>query len=289
MEDLRSFCDSVLLKPVNADELRRALLDTRKHEDHKNIQSKAGVPEVLRILVVDDNELNQWVIASICRNRGHEVTILSSGLDAVRLVRKRSFDVLLLDIKMPDIDGYEVTRQIRASEQGSSSSRHLPIIALTAHIRSGTKERCTAAGMDGYLLKPVRLKALFMMIEKVLKANKSNESDSGSGRSDTLDLDTLKKLTGGNSTVKESMLVAAIGMLETTLDEVEDALHDMDFESIKNSAGRVENVAMEIGANDLAASANSLKRMASIQDVDGARARLIELRSEKDRLERLSV
>ncbi len=85
------------------------------------------------------------------------------------------------------------------------------------------------------------------------------------------------------------MLVAAIGMLETTLDEVEDALHDMDFESIKNSAGRVENVAMEIGANDLAASANSLKRMASIQDVDGARARLIELRSEKDRLERLSV
>lgn len=288
MESLRSFCNSVLLKPVNAGELRSALLNTHKQDEDLEI-IQANLRERLRVIVVDDNELNQWVTASIFRNRGHEVTIVSSGLEAVKLARQRSFDVLLLDIKIPDIDGYEVTRRIRGDEQRSARHRHLPIIALTGHIRSGTRERCAAAGMDGYLLKPVRLKALFRMIEKVLKANKVSDSNSDSGRSNTLDPDALEKLTGGNNEVKSSMLVAAGRMFDETLNKVEDSLNEMDFESVEKNVGRIINVGEEIGAKDLTAVAKSLKNMASIQDVDGGRARLIELRSEKDRLSRLSV
>jgi len=290
MEDLGTFCDSVLLKPISIEELRIALLnrDTVVKESDPKIPGEAF--NRLRIIVADDNELNQWVIASICRNRGHEVTLVSNGSEAVRLTKRRRFDVMLLDIKMPDIDGYEVTRRIRQEEKsGSQPNLRLPIIALTAHIRSGTKGRCLAAGMDGYLLKPVRLRALFSMIEKVLAVDKSGNLISRADKSEALDMDKLEKLTAGNGSMQDSVLEAAENLLGSKLQQIEESLQIMDFESIKGSAERIGNMAAEIGANDLATSAASLKHMAEIQDIDGARARLIELQSESDRLSRHSI
>jgi CheY-like chemotaxis protein/two-component sensor histidine kinase len=111
-------------------------------------------PQGLRVLLAEDNEVNQRVVRIMLENRGHSVTVADSGLLAVEFSAKEPFDVVLMDVSMPEMDGLEATAAIRRREEGTNC--HLPIIALTAHAMTGDKELCLAAGMDGYLAKPIR-------------------------------------------------------------------------------------------------------------------------------------
>jgi signal transduction histidine kinase/ActR/RegA family two-component response regulator len=122
----------------------------------------AAVP--LNVLVAEDNPVNQRVATAMLRRRGHTVTIAANGADAVRLVTEQHFDLIFMDVQMPELDGLEATQAIRRAEAGTA--RHLPIIAMTAHAMNGDRERCLAAGMDDYLTKPVSIAG----IDRVLAA-----------------------------------------------------------------------------------------------------------------------
>ncbi len=113
-----------------------------------------GRPAGLQVLLAEDNEVNQKVIRMMLENRGHTVTVANNGRRAIDLSERCAFDVVLMDVSMPVMDGFEATAAIRRREQGSGS--RLPIVALTAHAMTGDKERCLAAGMDGYLAKPIK-------------------------------------------------------------------------------------------------------------------------------------
>jgi two-component system, sensor histidine kinase and response regulator len=115
----------------------------------------------LRILLAEDNEVNQQVAAAMLRKRGHEVDIVGNGRQAVAAIRGGSYDLVLMDIQMPELGGLEATREIREFLGG----RRLPIIALTADALSGERERCLAGGMDGYLAKPFKAFQLFAAVE----------------------------------------------------------------------------------------------------------------------------
>jgi signal transduction histidine kinase/ActR/RegA family two-component response regulator len=115
----------------------------------------------LRVLVVEDNPVNQRVTASVLRHAGHEVRTAETGTAAVSAVGEERFDVVLMDCQMPEMDGYEATRRIRALEEGGGRT---PIIALTAHDLKGDRERCLRAGMDDYLAKPVSPERLLARI-----------------------------------------------------------------------------------------------------------------------------
>lgn len=106
-----------------------------------------------RILLVEDNAVNQIVARRLLEKMGHQVTLAADGEEAVAAVLENRFDLVLMDIQMPNVDGYEATRRIRASE--SPDALRLPIIALTAHAMKGEDERCREAGMDGHLSKPI--------------------------------------------------------------------------------------------------------------------------------------
>jgi len=133
----------------------------------------AGTPEVvtrhtiaesrrsLCVLLAEDNPVNQQVAVAMLVKRGHEVHVSSNGREAVAAVRQRDYDVVLMDIQMPELDGFEATAAIRALDKG----KHLPIIALTAHALSGERERCLASGMSEYLAKPFRAQDLFALVE----------------------------------------------------------------------------------------------------------------------------
>jgi CheY-like chemotaxis protein len=112
----------------------------------------------LHVLLVDDNRINQTVGARLMTREGHQVTVAASGEEALALVAKDSFDVCLMDIEMPGMDGLETTKVIRAREL--KSSRQMPIIALTAHAMKGDRERCLEAGMNGYVSKPIHAEEL---------------------------------------------------------------------------------------------------------------------------------
>ncbi|TLD70769.1 response regulator [Phragmitibacter flavus] len=113
----------------------------------------------LRLLLVEDNEANQRVASLLLEQYGHQVSIAGNGLVAIDMLSRRNFDAVLMDCQMPELDGYETTRRIRAGEAGLLNP-HIPIIALTASGMPGTRERCVAAGMDDYALKPLNRKVL---------------------------------------------------------------------------------------------------------------------------------
>src|SRR5947207_7540740 len=115
----------------------------------------------LRILLAEDNVVNQQVASAMLLKRGHQVNVVANGREAVDAVGAERYDLVLMDIQMPEMDGFEATAQIRALPQGAT----LPIIALTAHALSGERERCLERGMTGYLAKPFKAHELFAVVE----------------------------------------------------------------------------------------------------------------------------
>jgi two-component system sensor histidine kinase/response regulator len=118
----------------------------------------------LRILLTEDNVVNQRVAQRILQNEGHIVVLAGNGREALAALDKQIFDVVLMDVQMPEMDGLEATAAIRQREKGGGT--HVPIIAMTAHAMTGDKERCLAAGMDDYLSKPIHARALLDLVEK---------------------------------------------------------------------------------------------------------------------------
>ncbi len=154
--------DGFLIKPVTSSLLFDAVVRVLKNEDGEDFEGRLGLgePELMetrsfepaRVLLVEDNEINQQVAEEILTAMNLEVTISGDGQQALdRLEQDGPFDVVLMDIQMPVLDGYEATRRIRAQER----FRDLPVIAMTAHAMSGDKERCIEAGMNEYVTKPI--------------------------------------------------------------------------------------------------------------------------------------
>jgi two-component system, sensor histidine kinase and response regulator len=110
--------------------------------------------------------VNQRLISRILEKRGHNVMVAQNGREALQALARQSFEIVLMDGQMPEMDGFEATKQIRAAEKASGN--HLPIIALTAHAMQGDKERFLACGMDGYVSKPIKLEELFSIIANVV-------------------------------------------------------------------------------------------------------------------------
>jgi CheY-like chemotaxis protein/HPt (histidine-containing phosphotransfer) domain-containing protein len=117
------------------------------------------------VLLAEDNLINQKVASGLLASQGHRVTLAGNGHEALAALEKSRFDVVLMDIQMPDMDGFEATAIIRQAERASGT--RVPIIAMTAHAMKGYRERCLEAGMDGYLAKPVRREELSAILSQV--------------------------------------------------------------------------------------------------------------------------
>ena len=124
----------------------------------------------LNILLAEDNPVNQKVAVRLLERQGHRVSVAGTGKAALNLLLERSFDIVLMDLQMPEMDGFAATEAIRREQ--SESIRSLPIIALTAHAMAGDRERCLAAGMDGYASKPIRMEDLKREINRLWQLNR---------------------------------------------------------------------------------------------------------------------
>ena len=121
----------------------------------------------LTILLVEDNAVNEVLATRVLERRGHQVTVARNGRAALEALEKQAPDLILMDVQMPEMDGFEATAAIRQGEL--ETGKHIPIIAMTAHAMSGDKERCLAAGMDGYVSKPIRADDLFSVMTQVAR------------------------------------------------------------------------------------------------------------------------
>jgi PAS domain S-box-containing protein len=165
-----------LMKPISESDLLQAILTALAKpsaaSDRPVVVTRHSLRESrqkLRVLLAEDNKINQLLASRLLGKRGHEVVIAETGRQVLAALEERGsggFDLILMDVQMPDMDGFEATGMIRAREQ--SSGRRLPIIAMTAHSMKGDEERCLAAGMDGYVSKPIEVEQLFATIDTVL-------------------------------------------------------------------------------------------------------------------------
>ncbi len=118
----------------------------------------------MKILLAEDNAVNRKLATALLQKRGHQVVATENGREALNALERENFDLVLMDIQMPVLDGLDAIHAIRAKEQSSGS--HLPIIALTAHAMKGDRERCLAAGADEYVTKPIRTPDLLAAIDR---------------------------------------------------------------------------------------------------------------------------
>jgi signal transduction histidine kinase len=135
-------------------------------EDAVRDEPEAVLPRPLRVLVAEDNPVNQRLVVRMLEKRGHTVVVASTGQEVLAILTRQPVDLVLMDVQMPEMDGFEATAAIRRQQHGRDGA--LPIIALTAHAMQGDQEQCLAAGMNGYVSKPIKSDELFAAIAQVL-------------------------------------------------------------------------------------------------------------------------
>lgn len=158
-----------LLKPVSSRELIEALDEALKPAEGDEVICDTEEPTetgTLNVLIVDDMAVNRFVAIGIVEALGHKCSAASSGTEAIEIVGRESFDIVFMDMEMPDIDGLAATAKIRENEL--KTKRHTPIVAMTAHAFAEARQKCLDAGMDGYVAKPIQLEAVREAIERVV-------------------------------------------------------------------------------------------------------------------------
>lgn len=172
IQELPCRIDAVVAKPVKQSDLFDAMVTVLGYEElarrHERQATADGMPVTIqaKILLAEDNLVNQKLASLLLEKCGHEVHVVGDGKQAVEAWSAHEFDLILMDVQMPIMDGFEATAAIRAIQ--AETGRHTPIIAMTAHAMKGDRERCLEAGMDDYVTKPINANVLYEVIERVL-------------------------------------------------------------------------------------------------------------------------
>jgi two-component system, sensor histidine kinase and response regulator len=162
----------------------------------------------LRILVAEDNHVNRQFVTRVLQKRGHSVVTVANGRLAVNVAGSRSFDVVLMDVQMPEIDGLSATRLIRHRE--AASGVHVPIVAMTAHAMAGDRERCLDAGMNDYVSKPVHPHELVEAVERAVEPQRTDRVDrvpvAHPGAAVVFDREAARTRLGGDDRLLREMI-----------------------------------------------------------------------------------
>jgi CheY-like chemotaxis protein len=276
---------ATLIKPVQQSELLDAILNTLALSGVSLPLSVAGeaVQENIpagpprRFLLAEDNLVNQQLAVRLLEKQGHTVIVANNGRLAVERLKQDAFQgfaAVLMDVQMPEMDGLEATAEIRRLEKQTGT--HLPIIAMTAHAMKGDRDRCLAAGMDGYVSKPISLVTLMGEINRVAAA--------GQPRILLLDKAELRDRLQGNDELLSELVHLFIGDAPKQIQEIHAALAAGSATRLEYAAHSLKGSAASLGAKGLAAVARKLELRGRNADLDGAESDGRDLEQEWERL-----
>jgi PAS domain S-box-containing protein len=228
----------------------------------------------LRVLVAEDNAINQVLTQELLTQRGHEVRLANNGLEALSAWKEGSVDVLLLDVQMPGMSGFEVATQIRAEEQKTGG--HLRIVALTARAMKGDRERCLEAGMDGYLSKPIQLEDLFAMVEGV-EERAGDTIFASPVFSEPFDREALLARLRGNTALLKQMAKIFLEASPQWLEEIRSAIARGDAHQVGETAHVLKGSVGHFEAAAAVAAASRLETMGRANNLTEADAVLKDL------------
>lgn len=247
----------------------------------------------LRILLAEDNVTNQKLAVAILEKQGHSIKVVADGRQAIEAYERELFDVVLMDMQMPEVDGLEATSAIRSFEK--SSGRHTPIIALTANAMIGDRERCLNSGMDEYLSKPLRADDLFATIERLVVAkapaavsppDKERES-SGPSPNPIFDYDTSVQQVGDDPELLTQLVAVFLEQLPLLLPPLETAVATSDAKAIRQAAHALCSSVSVIAAPRAKNIARQLELMGLNSELDRIRETHAELLSEFSALQQV--
>jgi two-component system sensor histidine kinase/response regulator len=258
--------DAQLLKPVQQDELLETIYRVMNRTQGnapslawptpRQQAGKAPLPAgtPLHVLVAEDNELSAQVVEQSLVRQGHRVRLASNGREVLALSEQGDFDLLLLDVHMPELDGFQVVRAIR--ERELTAGGHLPIIALTARSGKEDRDRCLTAGMDDFQTKPIRPADLLAAIDRVLRTHSSRQFR----RRELLDPPVLLAACGGDSALLRKMCQTLAARIPEHLAALRDALRNQDAPRLREAAHKCCGMLSEFSAaaGDLAGSLEDL-------------------------------
>jgi len=289
---------SRIRKPVKPSELLEAMvaglgLDDRDHELSTTDDRKSdAIDTPLRILLAEDSKANQKVALAILRRRNHHVSIVENGFQAIEAVKRELFDVVLMDVQMPDMDGLTAAYQIREYEQ--TNGGHIPIVATTAHALKKDRERCLSAGMDEYVSKPLSPDALFSAITNAIRMGQ------GGGfivtQADRRSV-TLAESSESNSPVPWNKLLTRLGNDREALIEIVSAyIPEMgrSMRDIQDSIEQTDDHLLTISAHKLKSALRFFHQMEAANialelEQKGTRSDFDNTREEAEQLEEMLV
>jgi signal transduction histidine kinase/CheY-like chemotaxis protein/HPt (histidine-containing phosphotransfer) domain-containing protein len=284
----------LLVKPYQPTDLWNCLLKILQGGPRGNFSNSGG----LSILVAEDNLINQTLATVMLQNRGHQVTIAENGLEVLSKLENEQFDLILMDLQMPQLDGLATTERIRAQEKSAAAGAHIPIVALTAH---GDPGACMAAGMDAFLKRPLDENKLMEAIGRLVvqggsrptnpsprapveEAAPANEPAEADLTRAVFDEQALLTRMGFHRPTLSKLIEVFLATLPQQLKEVRDAIDGSDAARLHRTAHTVKGSLMGFSANCAAEAAGALEQLGRGGSTEGADAGYVDLILETNRL-----
>jgi CheY-like chemotaxis protein len=284
----KSGISAYLVKPVNESELLDGILMALGNPTpgRAPIITRYAIDEArsrLRILVVEDNIVNQKVAEAVLKKRRHDVVIAPNGREAIAALDKEDFDIVLMDVQMPEMDGFEATRLIR--DRQKTEGKHTPIVAMTAHAMKGDREKCLAVGMDDYVSKPIREDALFSVIDrfasrphgkrKVKRVHHKDDVDLAA--QEVFDLSEAMKSVSGDKGLFSEIASLFLESAADNMSKIRRGIANKDASAVETAAHALKGSVSNFGATRTFEAAHRLERIGrdgKLQEAERAKSDL---------------
>jgi CheY-like chemotaxis protein len=237
-----------------------------------------GMLSELKILLAEDNIVNQKLAIGILEKLGHQVTVANNGAEALKQLEQRSFDLVLMDVQMPEMDGMAATRELRRRE----TKNHIPVVAMTAHAMKGDRERCLESGMDDYLCKPIRLRDVSDKLNELFTGEESTTRENEPPSQDAASPDVivwseaLANVAGDHNLLSELVQVFLDDTPNLMMQAVEAARQD-DAEALRAAVHKVKGSMLFLNPRDAIERAQEVEQLATNGNVEASRQAMHDL------------
>ncbi|MBW1783807.1 MAG: response regulator, partial [Deltaproteobacteria bacterium] len=306
--DARKFrdlgCSAYLMKPVRQsqllDALSEALVEDSDLTDHKEEKWTPriitrhslgeGVTRSARVLLAEDNVVNQKVAMRILQKGGHRIDAVANGKEAVEALKGVPYDIVLMDIQMPEMDGFVATRNIR-NPQSRVLNPSIPVVAMTAHAMKGDREKCLAAGMDDYICKPVKPEELLDVVQrwagKEIHRSTAETVTASSPAKVPIDMKHLQEMTGSDTEFEREIIELFLKDVRERLHKLKEAIAEENASDLEKEAHAVKGAGINMGAHTFGELALTLEMKGNARSLEGASDALIELVAEFHRVKQV--
>ena len=265
---------AAVTKPVKQSELLDAIVTALHASARPKKQASAvrrpvrGEHRRLRVLVAEDNPVNQELVLHLLERRGHSVIVAENGKQAIVALEKHKFDFVLMDIQMPEMGGIEATEEIRGKEKRDGG--HIPIFAMTAHAMRGDRERCLAAGMDGYIPKPIDPKSFLQIVETGASSAPAKTGEEEEKADGAIDAKALLARFGGNRKLLQSLIQTFRDDCPQMMAKIRSAVAARNPRALADASHGLKGSVGNFGVSSAFGTAREMEKTARQGKLDGA-------------------